>query len=160
MNSTSPGYGTRQLHLGQASSEVVKVLGKPSQQKVTSDLREYWVYPELNFEAIVSRRTGRLLSLFFHDGSSLAGGEFFGRSVRDIHGLFGEAHKSGGGTTFSDGECIDRWIAYETGISFFFNRAGRVKTVCVSAPKRTRKRLSVVRHSESHSAHVAALRRL
>lgn len=155
---TSPGYGTLHVHLGQTSSDLVKSFGKPSRRQISSALREYWVYPELHFEAIVSRRSENLLSLFFHKGSTLGGAEFFGKSEDSIRELLGEPQKSGGGKTCDDGDFWGRWLAYETGITFFLGRAGKVKMVSVSAPKRVSPRASVVRHAAGVSTRVAAFR--
>ena len=155
---TSPGYGTQEVHLGQASSDLVKRLGRPSKRKAVSALREYWIYPELHFEAIVSRRTGNLLSLFFHKGSRLAGDDFFGLSEATLRKGHGDPQKSGGGVRFADGDFLGRWLAYKTGITFFLDEAGKVTTVAISARKRVAPRVSVARHSGSVSAHIAAMR--
>lgn len=156
---TSPGYGTQWVHLGQDSSELVKRLGKPSKRRKSSNLREYWIYTEPHFEAIVSRKSRRLLSLFFHKGSPLAGEEFFGESEDAIRELFGDPQKMGGGITFEDGEFLGRWLGYGTGITFFFDPAGKVNTVGISARKRVAASKIVAKQRNSLSTQVAAFRR-
>jgi hypothetical protein len=147
---TTPGYGTEQVHLGLASSALSKTMGKPSLRRKSGVLREYWVYPDQHFEAIVSLRSNRLLSLFFHQGSTLAGAEFFGQREADIRQQFGKPYKEGGGVTFTDGDYLGRWLSYSSGIAFFFDQAGTVKTVCISAKSKAVRSKLVVSHGQSH----------
>jgi hypothetical protein len=157
---TLPGYGTENIHLGQVSSVLLDSMGNPSRLSQSSDLREYWVYPEKHFEAIVSRRSNKLLSLFFHKGSAVAGGEFFGQSEDRIRRTFGEPNKQGGGLTFADGDYLGRWLSYDSGIGFHFDKSGQVITIAIFAPKR-KVRAKKPEASWSHQVvhDLAALRR-
>jgi hypothetical protein len=152
-----PGYGIEDIHLGQTSAELQARLGAPSKRSKSSDLREYWVYSELKFEAIVSRKTARLLSLFFHRGCALAGAELLGHSEEEIVQRFDVPQRVVDGFSLADGEYFDRYTSYDSGISFFFDEAGKVKTVCVTARKRTARASAVASHRRSQSNQWAAL---
>jgi hypothetical protein len=152
-----PGYGSEQIHLGQSAKELSKFLGKPAHRRKASTLREYWVYPALHMEAIVSRRSGRILSLFFHRGSTLGATDAFKQSEDELRRQYGEPYKQGGGLTFADGGHLGRWIAYRSGIAFFFAKDGTVKTVCISARSTARVAKPAARHGVALSQRIAAL---
>jgi hypothetical protein len=154
---TTPGYGTAELHLGQASPELQKQIGQPHHRRKSGAFREYWVYPDQRFEAIVSRRSNRLLSLFFHRGSTLAAVEFFGKTEKQILNIFGEPWKVGGDMEFADGDHIRRWLAYRSGIGFFFDKEGIVETVSISARSRQPDTKPVSRVTMQHTRRIAAL---
>jgi hypothetical protein len=131
-----PGYGTDAIHLGQTSSVLRSVLGPPTRRRKSGSLREYWVYSDLNFEAIVSQKTGRLLSLFFHLGSPLAGGRLLGLTEEAVYRKFTAPSRRVKGFPLTDDQYLDSYLAYDAGISFFIGKSGKVKTVVVSSPKR------------------------
>ena len=152
------GYGTKELHLGQTSLELQGFLGTPARRTRASSLREYWLYPDQGLEAIVSRKSGKLLSLFFGGGGRLAGEEWFGRSEQEIRQQLGEPAREAGGFRLGKNDYFDRYLSYNTGIAFFLGQDHLVRKICITAAKRERKR-KAVQHLIAANHRVAAFRR-
>jgi len=139
------GYGSPTIHLRQPSDEVRKLLGKPEKKRKAPGAREYWIYSKLGVDVLVSRRTGRLLSIFFHRK-----GKGYSRTadVRTASGIamstnrdhvldsYGEPYKTGGDLLLSGGEFVGSWLSYRSGIGFHFDRDGRVEVISIFSAKR------------------------
>ncbi|HEX9201955.1 MAG TPA: hypothetical protein VF865_20535 [Acidobacteriaceae bacterium] len=154
-----PGRGTERLHLGQTSSDLRSAFGPPGRRRKDGSFREYWVYPDLGFECIVSRRTGRILSIFFHRAASFDGSDLFGASEERIRTLYSPPSFKGGGFRVGEDKFFGRWYSYESGIGFHFDESGHVKTISVFVPKRRRKAQTTRSDRRVDSRGIAALRR-
>jgi hypothetical protein len=117
------------------------------------------MYPELGFECIVSRRTGRVLSIFFHKAIALAGKDIFGASEDRVRALYSSPSREGGGFRVGDDKFFGRWFSYGSGIGFHFDEAGRVETISVFAAKRKRKPRVATSDRRVQSRGIAALQR-
>ena len=153
-----PGRGTERLHLGQTSGYLRSAFGPPGRRRKAGAFREYWVYPELGFECIVSRRSGRILSIFLHSAHKLEGSEVFGASEDRIRALYSSPSLEGGEFRVDDGKFFGRWFSYDSGIGFHFDESGRVETISVFAAKRKRKPRVVASDRRVQSRGIAALR--
>jgi len=154
-----PGRGIERLHLGQSASDLRSVFGPPKRRVKAGAFREYWLYPEAGFECIVSRRTGRILSIFFHRADSRDGNDLFGASEDRVRALYSSPSMEGGGFRVGDDKFVGRWYSYESGIGFHFDESGHVKTISVFAPKRRRKAQAARSDRRVDSRGIAALRR-
>lgn len=150
------GYGTEALHLGQNSSALISLLGKPKRKSATGTLREHWLYPELFFEAVVSRKSGNLLSLFYKTGSQLVDPSLFQMNEKEIRIKFGTPELAVEGVQVDGFGYVDAYLAYNSGISFFLGRDGSVRKVAISNPRRLPRR-KTVRHAPTAHRQLAAL---
>ncbi len=158
----SPGFGSHDLHLGQTSSSLRDRFGQPTSIRQTGTFRDYWLYPVLGLEAIISRRTGNVLSLFFSraETSDQPGvPSLLGTTEKSVVDQFGSPDLRGGDFQLPGGNYVDRWFSYDRGIGFHFDRQGYVKTVSIFAPKRKIKiRKPAAQHGRGQSRSIAALR--
>ena len=159
-----PGYGTEKLHLGQSVDVLEKQLGPPESRSSEGSFREYWLYPSVALEGIVSRRSGRILSLFFRKQTSFVDKGLFGLNEAEVRESYSEPSHVGGGFQSKFVGYIGRWMTYDSGIGFYFDEAGLVETISVFARKRkavvSSKRKSKGKSATaSQSPQIAALRR-
>ena len=152
------GYGTETIHLGQKAPDLRAALGQPSRRRSAGSMREHWLYTPLAFEAVVSRKTGNLLSLFYQNGSPLLENHFFTLDEPALRKVFGEPALVIEGTLLSDGSYLDRLLSYNSGISFFLGGNGIVRKVSITHPKRTPRRKAAQSAPARHQS-IAALRR-
>jgi len=141
------GYGSPVLHLRQPSEEVRKLLGEPERKTKAPGARVYWIYADRGLDFLVSTRTGRLLSIFYH---RKGGGYKRTAIVRTASGIvmsatrdqvldsYGEPYKTGGDFVLSGGGYVGSWLSYRSGIGFHFDRDGRVEVVGIFSPSQNR----------------------
>lgn len=140
------GYGNRTLHVGQRASELLRRFGRPRYRKqATTASRSYWLYPQIGLECIVSRRSERVLSLFFlaqgcdgHKGANVRtqAGVRLGDSARRVRSYYGKPSKEGGGFELSSGDYVRAWYSYRQGVGFHFGRRGKLEIIAIFSPSR------------------------
>jgi hypothetical protein len=139
------GYGSRELHLRQEWSEVRKLFGNPEKMQKTDGFRVYCLYPQLGFDCIVSERSGKVLSLFFHRPSDDRVQSFPVRTEANI--ALGDAltrlvasypmpDRRSEGFLLSDGTFVGPWLSFDDGIGFHLDSDNRVQTISIFAPVR------------------------
>ena len=153
-----PGYGNEVLHLGQTSADLKAVLGRPKRRRSVGSLRQYWLYPEHHLQFIVSRRTGNLLTLFFDKDSGYFDEALSHATQDQVRSDFGEPSRETAGMYLLSGGYLDAFMAYDSGICFFFGEDHTLRRIAVTAPKRKVKRKPVT-HAIAAQHHIAALRR-
>jgi hypothetical protein len=153
-----PGYGIEALHLGATTTDLQARFGEPAVRRRSGSFREYWIYPSDHFDCIVSRRSRRVLSIFFHAGNRLMEPGIFHQNETAVRTEYSAPALEGGGFTSMTGNFINRWYSYDNGLGFDFDQKGRLQTVSVFAAKQTAKSKATasIRHSHEHS--LAALR--
>lgn len=148
------GYGTSQFRLRRSSAEVTAILGRPRKVRSAQGARVYWIYPKAGLEFLVSTRTGRLLSIFFHRRSTrhpqaldlkAADGPIFSITRGDVQTRYGAPYKFGGNFVLSSGEYVRGWMSYKSGIGFHLDRHGKVETVSIFSPVRRNRRSTINR---------------
>ena len=158
-----PGYGTERLHLGQSSDVLRSEFGSPQGKRRLGSFREYWLYPSYDVDAIVSRRTGKILSLFFRrliDSRD----DLFDLSEAEVRAQNPYPAHEGRGLELATGGYIGPWLTYDKGIGFSFDRTGKIETVSIFAKKRLKresepKRSKAKSASTNQTSQIAALRR-
>jgi hypothetical protein len=153
-----PGFGIEVLHLRQSADRLSADFGKPGRRQRAGSIREYWFYPEKHFECLVSRRSGNVLSLFFHSGNPFIEADLFRSDEDSIRRRFSKPDIEGGGFTTLGGDYVGRWLTYDSGIGFDFDVEGKLRTVSVFAPKRKPLPKAAASHQLSCQHQLAALR--
>ena len=142
------GYGLPHIHLGQFADEVSGRFGAARKVRKSSALRTYWLYPDAGFDCIISSKSKRVLSIFFHaqNGGRLQEIQVvcqkavtFHATESEVRGAFGPPDKVGGDFTTGGGEYVPKWLSYPSGIGFYFGKDGGVETIGVFRPSRLRK---------------------
>jgi hypothetical protein len=151
------GYGSDRVHLRQSSQDLVKLLGAPEKRRNSGALRQYWLYPAEHFECIVSRRSGRVLSLFFHAGNPFGESDIFAATEEKVRRMYPSKPLEGGGFRLSTGDFVGRWLSFDEGIGFHFDEKGKLRTVSVFARKHRADVKAVASCGDGHSRQIAAL---
>lgn len=155
----TPGYGTTSLHLRQDAEDLRTTFGEPTGRTQASSLREYWLYPEKHFDCIVSRKSGKVLTLFLYSGNPFGATEIFGLSVKKIRDRWGNPSSQGGGYRLDDGSFVKSWWAYDNGVGVDFDEAGKVDTVSIFAKTQSSKVKVPTKQTYTLRPQLAALRR-
>jgi len=138
------GYGAPELHLRMEKDELRRAFGSPERKRKGDAFRLYYLYPKLGFECIVSERTGKVLSIFFHrpadPGSSLkvrtADGLAIGDGKAKLADAYPKPDKRSDGFRLSNGVFVGPWMSYDNGIGFHLDSENRIQTISIFAPVR------------------------
>ncbi|HEY5330775.1 MAG TPA: hypothetical protein VIJ79_12880 [Acidobacteriaceae bacterium] len=131
-----PGYGFSDLHLREHKDALCARFGAPATKRRSGAFREYWLYPGLHFDCIVSRRSGEVLSIFVERGTPFLDNDVFAADETRIRAQFGEPDLEGGDFTLSTGHYVGKWLSYPQGIGFHFNANGKLETLGIFSPSR------------------------
>ena len=130
-----PGYGNERLHLRESIDHLRVSFGAPGEKRDVSPMRQYWLYPNCHFECLVSRKTGAVLSIFLRHSNPIGGEDLFGLTEPEIRNRFSTPDEEGGGLDTEAGY-FGRWLSYNGGIGFHFDKRGQVEVVSLFRRKR------------------------
>lgn len=139
------GCGFDLFHLSQTAKQLTERFGKPS-RKITAFAtnRSYWLFPRYGFECIISTKSNRVLSLFFHR----TGNGYLAAPVRTSRGIapgdwaenitkeYGPPDKFREGRKLSTGEYVRSWTSYFQGVGFYCGLDSKVDVIGIFARKR------------------------
>lgn len=152
------GYGCTALHLRQGYRQILDRFGVPDQKKPAStEMRTYWLYFKVGFDCIISRKSRKLLSLFFyrdkyagHNGAPVETTQGIrpGDTMKRVIAAYGQPQKKGGGFTTLDSTYVRKWFSYSDGIGFHFGCDDKVDIISIFSAGRRYRRSEELRKSD------------
>jgi len=137
-----PGYGAPELHLKMDLDDVKRSFGPPEKRQKGDGFRIYYLYPKLGFDCIVSQRSGKVLSLFFHRPLDSQfdvrtdTGIAIGDDRAKVAAVYPKPDGSSEGFELSTGTFVGPWLSFDEGIAFHLDRKDKVETISIFAPVR------------------------
>jgi len=139
-----PGYGSRELHLGQDEKQVRELLSEPeSVRRYAPEGQYFYNYPGVGIELDFGKKGGCVKYVYFfrkgvqnHRQANVVTTDGLGLADRrsKVLKLLGKPDKTGGGTYYGE------WMTYNKGITLEFGVDHRIDMITIHRPKVSRKR--------------------